>query len=78
MFKDYFEYKTILVNKTLVNDANNSGAVEVRVLDESGNIVIEPTTVESGKSFSVEELKLNTKYRVECRNGSGKYIINLC
>lgn len=74
---DYFEYNTFLVNKELTNHANSSGAVEIRIIDENGNVVIAPTTVQNGTSISLDTLELNTKYTVECRNGSGDYMINL-
>lgn len=74
----YFEYNTIFVDKKLVNSANSCGGIEIRILDENGDVVIEPTFIDNGKSISVENLEINTKYTVQCRNGSGEYWINLC
>ncbi|RHQ52043.1 hypothetical protein DWY47_03285, partial [Ruminococcus sp. AF25-23LB] len=44
-------------NKEVVNDANSSGDVIIRILDEKGNIVLDAIKVKAGESINLKSLK---------------------
>ena len=44
----FLNYSSIFYNKEVVNDANSSGDVIIRILDEKGNIVLDAIKVKAG------------------------------
>lgn len=42
--------------------------VEVRIIDEDGNVVVEPMELKGGEEVSVNQLKRNKQYIVQCRS----------
>ena len=78
--KESFSYSTPFVRKLLVCSASSSdkSSVEIRVLDQDGNIVIDKTTMTSDSSVSLETLDDKTEYVLQCRYGEGRYFFNIC
>ena len=70
----YLEFGS-LYEKEIVNSGNNLAAVELRVLDAEGNIVVEPFAVEAGRGVLLPQLEKNTPYIVEIR-GDGFFEIS--
>lgn len=67
--KAYLEYDSIFAKKRVSGMFPDSfGSVDIRILDEDGNVVVEPTQVcslgEQGY-IDIDELKTNTKYTVQ-------------
>lgn len=69
----YLEFGS-LYEKEIVNSGNNLAAVELRILNAEGNIVVEPFTVEAGRGVLLPQLEKNTPYIVEIR-GDGFFEI---
>lgn len=69
---DFLKLSSIFYEKELVNDANSSGSVDVRILDEQKNCVIEAADVKAGESISLKKLENDTNYIVEVRCGGGR------
>ena len=60
----------------MVNDANSSGEVRIRILDENKNMVLDETTVEPGTSIDLDMLKNNRNYIVEVKYKTGRFFLN--
>ena len=63
----YLEFDNPFYDKNVINSGNSSSAVQMRILDTEGNVVVEPFVVRAGKSISLEQLESNTPYIVEIR-----------
>ncbi len=79
-YKDSFSYSTPFVRKMMVCSASSSdrSSVEIRVLDQDGNIVIDKTEMTNDSSISLEALDNETEYTLQCRYGEGGYYFNIC
>ena len=74
---DYFEYRHLLA-KQKVNCHNTwPGEIELRFLDEDGNVAVKPITLEPGTEVSINNIKLFKKYTVQYRCAEeGHYALN--
>lgn len=72
----YLEFDNIFYKKEVINSANSSTSVEMRILDVNENIVIQPFIIEPGKSVSLDELEYGVPYIVEYRANGDFYIFN--
>lgn len=72
---DYLIYDSIFYRKYVVNDANSSSDIVMRIKDKDGNIIIEPFTIQSGVGEKLD-LKWNQEYIVEICAEPGKYFIH--
>lgn len=63
----YLEFDNPFYDKNVINSANSSSAVQMRILDAEGNVIMKPFVVRAGKSVSLEQLESNTPYIVEIR-----------
>lgn len=63
----YLNFDNPFYEKKAVNSANSSTAVEMRILDTEGNVVMEPFAVEAGMGVPLESLEYWTDYIVEYR-----------
>lgn len=63
----YLEFDNPFYDKNVINSGNSSSAVQMRILDREGNVVMEPFVVRAGKYVSLEQLESNTPYIVEIR-----------
>lgn len=60
----------------MVNDANSSGDVMLRILDENKNIVLDEIIVEPGTSIDLDMLQNNRNYIVEVKCKTGRFFLN--
>lgn len=74
LHEPYLEFDNFFYEKKVVNHSDSSTAVEMRILDTEGNIVMEPFTIEPGKVVSLEQLENNTPYIVEYRADGDFYM----
>lgn len=65
--EEYLEFDNIFYRKRVINSGVSSTAVEMRILDTDGNVVVEPFVVEAGEAVPLEQLENNTPYIVEYR-----------
>lgn len=72
----YLEFDNIFYEKKAINSANSATAVEMRILDEAGNVVLEPFVIEPGMAVSLEELEYGVPYIVEYRADGDFYLFN--
>lgn len=72
----FLNYSSIFYNKEMVNDANSSGDVIIRILDEKGNIVLDEIKVKAGESINLKFLKNNKNYTVEAKCKEGIFFLN--
>lgn len=72
----FLNYSSIFYNKEMINDANSSGNVTIRILDGNGNIVLDETTVKIGESIDLSFLKYNKNYIVEAKCKKGIFFLN--
>lgn len=69
-------FDSVFYDKEMVNDANSSGDVMVRIIDENNNVIVKATTVEPGKALDLKMLKNNQHYIVEAKCKSGSFFLN--
>lgn len=60
----------------MVNDANSSGDVMLRILDENKNIVLDEIIVEPGTSIDLDMLQNNRNYIVEVKCKTERFFLN--
>ncbi len=72
----FLNFSSIFYHKEMVNDANSSGNIAVRILDENRNIVLDETIVNAGESISLKMLDDNLDYIVEVKCKEGRYFLN--
>ncbi len=75
-YSDYLNFSSIFYKKEMINDANSSGCVAVRILDENRNIILDEITVDAGESVSLKGLENNMDYIVEVKCKEGRYFLN--
>ena len=77
--EDYLEIRGLFPKKELCCSFPDSYSVKLRILDENGNVVIEPFDANGGMmNISVKELKSNTKYYVQyISDTGGNFAFNL-
>lgn len=75
-WEPYLEFDNIFYEKEAINSANSSTAVEMRILDTEGNVVMEPFTIEPGRAVSLEQLEDNVPYIVEYRADGDYYVFS--
>lgn len=64
---NYLNFDSIFYSKQATVDANSDGAVDLRICDKKGRIVINHRTIQPGKSASLGELERDTDYVVEIK-----------
>lgn len=74
--ENFLNFNSIFYNKEVVNDANSSGEVRIRILDENKNMVLDEITVEPGTSIDLDMLKNNRNYIVEVKCKTGRFFLN--
>lgn len=75
-WEPYLIFDNIFYEKEAINSANSATAVEMRILDTEGNIVVEPFTIEPGRAVSLEQLENNIPYIVEYRADGDYYVFS--
>lgn len=69
--QDYLEYRSVLAKRKvccLFPGGDENVVVEMRIIDEDGNIVVNPLALTSATAYSINELDRNTKYTVQYRS----------
>ena len=72
----YLEFDNVFYEKKAINSGNSATAVEMRILDTEGNIVMEPFVIEPGRAVSLEALEDNVPYVVEYRADGDYYVFS--
>lgn len=72
----FLNFDSIFYGKEVVNDANSSGNVTIRILDETKKIILEETTIEPGNSIKLDKLEKNQNYIVEAKCNKGRFFLN--
>lgn len=72
----YLIFDNIFYEKEAINSANSATAVEMRILDAEGNVVMGPFTIEPGRAVSLEELEDLVPYIVEYRADGDYYVFS--
>lgn len=75
-WEPYLIFDNVFYKKEAINSGNSSTAVEMRILDTDGNIVMEPFVIEPGKAVSLEQLEDNVPYIVEYRADGDYYVFS--
>lgn len=75
--EDYLMFDSIFWDKEVVNDANSSGNVILRVKDVDGHVVVDEIEISPGKSIKLNGLKNNIKYSFEIKAKKGQFFINV-
>lgn len=68
-------FDSVFYDRAVVNDANSEAAVELRFLDDGGDVVLE-VAVEPGTQAGLGLLERNQPYTVEARWTGGTVILN--
>lgn len=68
----YLVFDNIFYERKAINGANSISTIEMRILDQDGNIVVPPFFIEPGRAVSLQQLEYFTPYIVEYR-ASGDY-----
>lgn len=63
----YLIFDNIFYERKAINSGNSISAIEMRILDQDGNVVIAPFLLEPGRAVSLEQLEYFTPYIVEYR-----------
>lgn len=69
-------FDNIFYTKQVVNDANSDAAIDLRVLDTEGNIVLDEIQIQPGTAQSLDELKRNTEYHLEVKTTGEDVFLN--
>ena len=64
---DVLVFDSIFYEKEVTLDANSDDAINIRISDNSGMIVLDETTIEPGTSLDLNVLEKNTEYVVEIK-----------
>lgn len=72
----YLEFDSLFQDKEIVNSADSSASVEMRILDTDGNVVIKPFFIEAGAGVVLPQLEKDTPYIVEIRGEGQFFAIN--
>jgi transcriptional regulator with XRE-family HTH domain len=75
--KSYLNFRGPFWKKSVVNDANSDGQVEITVFSEDGNTVIEKFVLGTGQKKGLENLKKDTNYTVKIRAEKGSYMLRV-
>lgn len=73
---DVLVFDSIFYDKEVTLDANGDGAISIRCLDRTGNIVLGETVVEPGTSLNLDALQSNTEYIVEVKTTADFVLLN--
>lgn len=73
----YLQLQGPFWNKQITNVTDNPGTIDVKILNQSGNKVIQQIKIKSGDSKKISHIKLGTKYRVKITAPKGEYFINI-
>lgn len=73
---DVLVFDSIFYDKEVTLDANGDGAISIRCLDRTGNIVLGETVVEPGTSLNLDVLQSNTEYIVEVKTTADFVLLN--
>lgn len=69
---DYLEIRGLFPRKKLYCSFPDIWSAEIRIIDEDGNVVVEPMEVQGGMmDISLKGLKRNTKYYLQYRTETG-------
>lgn len=75
-WEPYLEFDNIFYEKEAINSGNSSTAVEMRILDAEGTVVLGPFTIEPGRAVSLEQLERHVPYIVEYRADGDYYVFS--
>lgn len=65
--EEYLKFDNIFYKKKVINSGVSATAVEMRILDAEGNVVVEPFVIEAGEAVPLKQLENNTPYVIEYR-----------
>lgn len=71
----YLNYNSIFYKKMITNNANSTGSIKMRILDENGTIIMDNLVIEPGVSINLKKLKNNKNYIVEIWVDTGWYLL---
>lgn len=71
----YLNYNSIFYKKMITNNANSTGSIKMRILDEDGTIIMDNQVIEPGVSINLKKLKNNKNYIVEIWVDTGWYLL---
>lgn len=74
--KKFLNFSSIFYDKKIVNDANSSGTITIRILDTQGNLILNQTSISPGESYKQNFLKTSTDYVVETKGEKGSFFLN--
>lgn len=74
--RDVLVFDSIFYEKEVTLDANGDGAVSIRILDRTGNTVLEETVMEPGTGLDLDALQSNTEYIVEVKTTADFVLLN--
>lgn len=69
------QFSSIFSSKEVTNYADSVDEVSIRILDENGNIIMDETIVEPGKTVSLNTLKRGKPYCVETKCSVGRNLL---
>ncbi len=71
----YLNFTSPFYKKEIINDANSSGTLKIRILNKQKNILIKETTIAPGQSLKLKNLKNFEDYIVETKNTKGIFFL---
>lgn len=71
----YLNYNSIFYKKMITNNANSTGSIKMRILDEDGTIIMDDLVIEPGISIDLKKLENNRNYIVEIWVDTGWYML---
>ncbi|MGC5775926.1 hypothetical protein [Paenibacillus pabuli] len=74
---DSVKFDTVFWDKTIINDANSTGNIMMRVKDKKGNIIMDEFEVFPGTSKNLKGLNKDQQYYFEVKAENGQFIINV-
>jgi len=75
--EDYLKFDSVFWDKEVVNSADSSGNVILRIKDVDGHVVVDDIEISPGKSKKLNGLKNNIKYSFEIKAKKGQFFINV-
>lgn len=73
--QETLNFDSLFFKREVINHALSDDMVTLRVLDETGQVVLDDVEVQPGSSASLKELKRSTEYRVEIKTFADHVIL---
>lgn len=70
-------FNSSFYEKSIINDANSIGPLDIIIVDESETVIVGPFSVNPGEAYSLKELQNDKAYQLQISADRGKYFVNI-